>query len=468
MAELIVGRVNMGIALLRTASLAVEPVLDDSGKDFLFAKVSLHVAGIVNSFAIATNKQDPAAPVEGNPGDALPTSIFNLRDYLMIPRLYVRFSIGGVVVLETPEFDPTNNQPLTCDARGGPFPQPSNFTHISGTKTGILNYNVVTYVSYTNRALLSNRWTLQASVDNYGMTRRVTRGTAVFRKDYLDYNDNSGTPLYADDFRRWLVIPVDSTSRRVNVDVQENGDGSEIDYTVTDLECVYGLGPASDAVEVTGSITAGIDLPVKDPKSALQTGWNAYQDSRRAYREGGTWAVGTSLLGAAWKNAVPTVRLLGIARAIGRRDADHTNLANVAMNILLARLKPSYDPTRDVASQGYGGVMAGCYVTHNIDTERAPYAEARVEVIAFSRNALTALFNYKAVGVLLNVAPTITINGQTYGPDVQPAMLPDRNNTAGTWSTRLVTQALRFSSQAYDLPANPPDSQGTLDTTGPF
>ena len=61
-----------------------------------------------DSVAIATNKRNPALPMEGNPGDSLPVTMANIRDWLTIPRQYVKFSIGGVTVLESPGPDLAN------------------------------------------------------------------------------------------------------------------------------------------------------------------------------------------------------------------------------------------------------------------------------------------------------------------------------------------------------------------------
>ncbi len=254
------GQLIIELGNLRTMEYTVEPMLDPTGKDFECARVTLEVQGIVNSIAIGTNKAFNAGGVAGR-GDSLPFSMYNLRDWLMLPRQYINFSVAGQTILDSPQ-SLVGGGRMPCDVRGGPFPRRASYTPIIGDKSGILHYRVETYVTYSANALLSNRWTMDAHTDKHGVTSRTTHGRAVFSRDFLGQAGD-----VADDYRKWLIVPCPDRARRVDIAVEQNEDGSEIYYTVQDRDITFALGSASDIMEVTGAATGGVDYPIKDLKA---------------------------------------------------------------------------------------------------------------------------------------------------------------------------------------------------------
>ena len=177
-------------------------------------KVSIAVSTVVNPFNTATNKPAPLAPGGGfgQEGDRLGISLDNLKDALSVPRQLLQVFTGNDLTLQSPDTGPTGAT-LSCDVQGGPYPGKANVHSVSGDKTAVLLWNIVTYVSPCNNYLLSNRWTPTVSVDTEGFSTRTIAGTARFRTDLLQYSG-----LTADSFRQWLIVPCSPTMRRVSVD----------------------------------------------------------------------------------------------------------------------------------------------------------------------------------------------------------------------------------------------------------
>lgn len=439
---------------VRTTEYSVEEQPDDSTYHHSHVKVTLEVVGVVNARFVASNKA-------GEPltGDVLSFSLANLRDWMLVPRQYFRFEVGGKIVLESPILiggGPGIGTRALSDARGGPFAQRATFTPIIGSKSAVLHYKVVTYQSYGQVLLLSNVWSQTAETGTDGMTTRTTRGRAVFRKDFLDRFDG-----VADDYRKWLIVPCPDGSRRVDFSVTQDESGSIVDYGVVDREITFGLGAGNPVVEVTGSCSAGVDFPIKDLKTAIALG----PPLVGALAVGGTLgAIGGPagmVVGAAiassmtlWGSVVPTCRFVATARAIGRKDCNRLALQTAAIGFCMDRLKYAYNPRDGI------GMCVSSWVTFNVDTDHSPHCDVKIEVMGISANIVKDIFrvarNPEALGMHLNRANFVVVDGKTYGPNDSGPAMPNQGNTRGTWTTRLVAQALAEPVDVYQLPEDPP------------
>lgn len=453
-------QIEFGFATVSTVFLDFEPELDPSGKDYLSTKATLEVEGIVSRAAICTNRVTVPPNTLLGQGDDLAFTIFQVRDFLMTPRLYFRFEVGSQVVLESPAPSAVPVQGsnfFRSDARGGPFPRRANYTQFSGEKMAYLRWRVECHLNYGAAIILSNRWTQTASISREGFTTLTTRGRAILRKDYMDAQP---TPLQGDDYRRWFIVPVPDGMTRTDVTVTESEDGTEIEYSATDDEHTIGLGAASTIREVTGSVTGGMDYPVKDVKAAAEaaakTTWNTLKGLNDPI--GALQGLASRL----WNTAVPTARFVGLARAVGRKDADRGDLQRLACGWILDRLSKIYNPA------GGLGVIVSAYVTMNTDTLHAPFCEARLEVLGASLNIVGAVFRAD-VGSLLNTSSNFAVGltNPIQGPNTPGPALPNSGGTRGTWIGRLISQTLRAGNNAYAVPDSPPASQTATDTAGP-
>lgn len=439
MANLTVGRFRFGLSSFHLNEFTCEPDTDSTGLDLECTKVTIDLHGIVNSVAIASNKIIEGVP--GSAGDPLPTTIVALRDYLMKPRQYIKFEMNNTIVLESPALTE-----LACDVRGGPFPQRASYSQVTGDKTAIMHFRVVTYVSYCGRYLLSNRWTLHDTIGSDTFTTRTISGRACFRKDFLDFDE-----LQADDFRKWLVIPCPNDMRRVQVSVTEAADGASVDYTVTDREVRYGTGANRAPVEISGTVTAGLESNIKTASDAASNIGMGLIDAFKLSA--------SKLMGRVTSALIPNSKFSAIARVKGRKDADQYVLSRIAVAVVLDRLKFIYNPKNGI------GCISKLFVTNNIDSDGAPWSQAVADVWGISLNILVNTLTFNAAE-MSNVTNRYELFGgeMVFGSNTEAARLPNSSNTTGTQLTRLVTQALQGPDNACDIPDYPPEAEGAKDT----
>jgi hypothetical protein len=428
-------------ATMRTGEYTFEPVLDRSGRHYECTRVTLDIVAVVNRVAVATNKFSPRALGPGAAGDRLPFTLANVRDFIVRPRLRVTYEVDGVAVLDLPR-ELADGTRTNSDCKGGPTPQRATFTKISGDQTAILSYRVVCHDTYAEQFLMTNSWSLSCDINDYGMTTRVVRGQATFRKDLLD-----AFSLGPDDFRKHLIVPIGEGMRRVGVTVDENAAGDEIDYTVVDREVVTGLGSRNLAVEVNGSVTAGVDMALKDPKEIAGVIGNFMQ---------GVGAGALAAIGLIGK-AVPGVKLIGTARVIGRKGVNRQGLANMAVAWISDRFAPAVKNVHLITS---------LYVTHNVDTDHSPFAECRMEIMPLTMDLVHAVLSKRADVFFVSTSATYQILGDTFSGTTPGPNLPASENTRGTWLGQMVTQAL--GGPTASLPTSPPAASDATDVAAPF
>lgn len=455
------GNLVFHLSSIRTGEYSVRPVYDRSGLQWECNEITLDITGIVSEVSIASNKPFPLAPggpsvkfVGGggfaNVGDSLPFTLWNTKDSLSKPQQVLQFIVDNETVIDLPR--PLNDGTrLSCDPKGGPFPQRAHYSNFSGDKMAVLSFRVVAYDTNCDNYILSHAWRIVSSMDQHGITTRTVQGVATFRRDFLINED-----LQPDDFRKWLFPFSASGTRRVGAQVEQPDGGDTIVYTVVDREVQYGLGLSSESVEVSGSITSSVDLPIKDLQSALTTAGAVAMNIMNPFATIGTLITLT----------VPLQKNIGIARAIGRKGASREGLAALAANFIVDRFRKIIIDTRFC--------LPYCGVTHNIDSDHNPFAEVRMEILGLTKTAVSAV---------LEANPTIGINvsneynlGGGVGPfDFGPARLLNGNsqgprlasseNSRGTWLHRMVSQALTEPSDTTcNLPGDVPADEESQDT----
>lgn len=455
MANLTVGDFQFGLASFHLNEYTAEPVMDQTGLDLECTKITIDLHGVVNEVAIASNKA--IAGIPGSPGDPLPTTMVALRDYLMRPRQYIKFTVGGVTVLESPSIKPPQVE-MPCDVRGGPFPQRASFTQTVGDKSAIIQFRVVTYVSYCTKYLLSNRWSLSSMIGQDGMTTRTVSGRATFRKDFLDYDG-----LVADDFRKWLIVPCPVDMRRIHVTVNEAADGASVDYSVVDSQVRYGTGNLG-ILKVSGTVTGGCETEIKSSSQlATKVGETVTHFVKAGFK--GPLGIPDIFKGISSLNAfIPSSKFSAVARVDGRIGANQYKMSQVAIAVCLDRLKFVYTPDGGI------GFVSRAFVTNGLGSEEAPYSQAVVDVYGISMKILKQTFMFRP-NELINTISTFDDKvtqaaGVEFSPNTPGARLPRSENTRGSQITRLMTQVLLSADDSCAVPAAPPVQSPSKDTGG--
>lgn len=438
MAKLDYGDVSFTFAGTHTQSLDIQPVFSPDGLDYECSKVTFEILGAAHPAWLASNKVDVDGITMFTAGDRLPTSMFNLRDYMLHPQRLLRYQVANRIPLESP-IELTNGTRLTCDVRGGPFPEDFRYTKIIGDNTGIVYFRVHTFMTHVPRFLLSLRWNQTSSVDEFGYTSVTTRGRASFRKDWMVAPGMAGGDMMPDDFRG-LFVPLQSFDlRRASVDVVQDECGRECDFTVVDREVTYGVGASSKCAEIVGTVTGGVNTPIKDLKTAVETGFGILWDLVPFFGSK------SRLASTLWNSAIPRQVNVAQVRVIGRKDADQVVLANIARDVCVDRFKPIF--TSNAVS------IASAFLSVNVDSDHPPYAEYRIEFLGLGIKAFEKAFTDKNPAAAMNLSRDYKVpnNFGIHGPTVSTHRGPQRG-TVGTHVGRMVAQALMEAAELQVLP----------------
>ncbi len=450
MAQLTIGNFVFTFSHLQTMRFHVTPEMDPSGTDVESKRVDLEVMGLVQGSALAS----PA-------GASMPSTIVNIRDALMQPRQYVKFQIGNQVVFQSPVVPAAKitapSQP--ADVKVGPIIDDARYSQFMGDKTALLYVRLHSWVSYSSCFCTGLRWSIEASTNDMGMTTRLVRGRASFRKDALLLNqfkasDGSITTSMPDDWRSLLVPPCPREMRRTGMRVVQDAAGAEVEFHAQDQEINAGTGPNSMVLRIECLPSAGISTTVKDLKASVESSW----EKVKSVVKGGMMAMPSAL----W-SAVPTAKAAGVCRVWGRKGADLKSLVRVAVAVIADRYRP--------ALAGYA-TCPSFWVTTNSDTDNTPWVEVRAEFIGFNHAFLNAILKGDPTE-LLNLSSDITYPPPDAGgaatllssTKLSAAQLQSSNNTRGSWTGRLVAQQLLASSNP---PPAPPGNQNAVDAVGPL
>lgn len=250
---------GLELKLVRVLLFDRQPVLDDTGTDYLFTKFTLHAVAVLNS---QTTAYRPFPVTEGmsyardysKPHNLPPytqeTPFFTnptltdatVRHWLTVPRRQLKIVAGDgeTVLLNSPRPN------RFCDSHNGPVCEVFSIQHSLGdARTFIVNFQVTTYVNECEEAelrfgaMLSNRFEQWHELDeDYGLTV-VTRGVAHFRTDLI-FDPFFGFPLAnPDNLRPFLMLPIPPGFKRLVRSVHGLADVSGIEYEFADVQQPY-------------------------------------------------------------------------------------------------------------------------------------------------------------------------------------------------------------------------------------
>jgi hypothetical protein len=439
---------------LRTMQFSIDPVKDPvSGVDLMYQRVTIEVSVVLNPFWFATNKMGAFPEGEVNDrfvGDRMGLTIANLREVLMTPRKPLHFSVGPDLVIQSPDYDTDTGDYLPSDCKNGPHPLGCKVIDIVGDKSAMLFFKIETYVSYCEKMLLSNRWTMSCDIDQEGYTTRTTRGKAVFRSDLL-----AQTGANPDDFRRFLLVPAQDQLRRINVHVGVSADGTELDYSVTDRETTYGLGADSAITRIEGNTTSGGQIDITQLKDAMNVIGDTMGSAFASFNIFGV--AGPAIIGgrAVYNHAIPQGRANCMVRVFGKRYASKERMAEVALAVAMDRFGG--------ALKGRSLLVVGAYLTQDIGSDNAPFVELRVEFLTGLAQLALIFSPRTAIIGAVNLATNVDPAGLQFTQDRPPAQLPYSDNTRGTWIGSMAYQAL--ASGACDLPTQPAATDSRSDAS---
>ncbi len=452
----------------------IDPVYDPTGKDLLYQRIHITISAIVNPFATATNKITPDQPLGGIgiEGDRLGFSIDNLKDILSTPRQSLQVTVGNDLVIDCPGDD--GGIAFDCDPEGGPFPEIMKFEQIQGDKTSLLVWSVRCTVSPCNKYLLSNRWSASVSIDGEAKSTRTLSGTAIFRKDYLDFEN-----LTADNFRLWLIAPTPFGMRRTAIAVDMPEDGASLNYRVTDEEVGYGIGQVGGITRVEGNVTCGANAAFGGLPQLLM---NAFPRAAPAVgRQIWNWGFpALSLLGdltgggsnaflaaaAGWAGIYSAPKANALVKVFGQKGTSKQAMVNMAYNVIQDRFRPLSVANK---AAGLGNLpILSAYVTQDVGSDNAPFMELRMEFLAVNLVALKAILDPSKAGLMMNFAnvyldDTVPVPLTFGSPDLESPEYPFSNTTRGTWLGELAIAALK--ANACTLPAVPTDQGETNDVS---
>ena len=463
---------GVDLQIEHTSEVSITPVMDQSGLDLLYQRVTIGMVCVWNPFATAsftgaslvntgTNNTN-AAPKTGRVGDRVGVSLALLRQVLMTPQQPLRVYLGDDRVWDVPyQFTATANQPnasagpaqtlngiglpdpgietrFACDPGGGPFPEECRILEIIGDKTAIVHYRITFHVTDCNTYVLSNRWRTTSHTGPDWLTTRITEGRAVLRLDKLLAFGYS-----ADQFRLNFVLGVPKGFIRKEVNVVATEDGRELYYRVVDKQLALNIPSGSSALKVEGHISTGGMWPFKSVMEGLQNLGDTIGNAFNA-----AWSAATlDLKGAAnaamkMFNSMPIPRAIGVVRVWGPPGTDRELLSSFAVDVITDRLSKS---------KLIGGVFfpISAFLTTNVSTDEAPMAEVQIEALVSSLQVLQAIWDprthladlQKTDNVVLDQGgsgkPILTSDVTTVNP-----AFPADNGTRGTWISMMVSQIL--------------------------
>ena len=438
--------INLGD--VRTADYRVENVYDDSGLDVLWQRISITVAAVVNLELCASNKasasdvSDPnAADPAGVPGDRMAISLERLRHTLSQPMKRLLYRVGNDLVLDSPVPLPSGAVPLRdCDF--GPKPDASflSVVQVVGDVTAFVQFRVTTCVNDCSNYVVSNRWRMSHSLNEFGYTTRTTTGTAILRADLMSLVGD----MNADSFRREFFVPADAPLQRIDLDANLDEGGTRLTYTLTDAETTYTITSAG-VVKVEGNVTAGSEMYHKS-EVGLVKGLLKSAVSPLA------------VLGETIEMFTPRGRATFLVRVYGRRDTKRRDLYSVALKIASDRFSGAF---KDGAPGGRYP-LASMYATLPIGSMEEPYVELRGELFLMNLAASAVINAELFAEKILNFSSTFA-QGLNWSPTASPTpKIGGDNNAVGFLKQVLAYQPVKV--DPCELPGKPADVVNYFET----
>ncbi|MDE2101462.1 MAG: hypothetical protein KGL39_29725 [Patescibacteria group bacterium] len=454
---------DIDLQIERMLDLNTENVLDDSGMDVLYQRITLTTQCVINPSATTTfsNQIDP---------DRAGVAVNKLYDLLMEPRAQLVLSLGNDIVFLCPGNTLRGNgkaADVPCDPAGGPFPQYCRITEVWGAKTVILHYKIVFHINTCNNFVLNNRWRVTSHTGENLLTRRYIDGRATFRLDFLNFQNPL---LQADAFRQAFIIPVPTNFRRARVNVIATEDGKELIYHVEDVETYLNLGAKSLITKMHMQSTCGASNSVHGLKDMFKRGMFNIAPSvmkgaanllahllgqpqaGHGFANSGVSEAATFMAGAA-SGMLPVPKANSTVQVEARPDAKLDDVAKLAVQIATDRFG---------LKVGTQLLVLGCWVTQVLSAgvDECPTVEVRMEYMPLTKGGLQTMLKPQNAGTMMNWDTVIkggggfelaeplgrgnsAIGAAVGGPSTTNPVFPNSSATRGTWNGFLVTQALQ-------------------------
>jgi hypothetical protein len=243
-----------------------ECVYDDSGTDKLYDKFTIRVAGVIHRIYLSDNPTvGVSRTTEASTGGAMSpngvaTNEFLARRLLMEPRRPFRMTVSDATLLACDprlvevegDVGSSNGDVSIGDVNNGPKPKHCNITHIVGTETMTIEFEIeickVECESPNNYSgVLNNRWSMADQIDGDWYTTRTITGR-------LRVADVALNPQA---FRNLAFPPLQNGFKRESIETTTSLDGLTLDYKVVDKE-IYASCPAPGTTwEGTHTISSG-------------------------------------------------------------------------------------------------------------------------------------------------------------------------------------------------------------------
>ena len=518
---------GVSIQILKTHLIHAENVYDPTGLDYLWTKYTIDISGIINpqatSYVTIPDNPNPVAL----PGNAAALTIANIRDTLSLPRQVLTLADeAGNLLIQSPASAPVqalpappafkpgggivNNIvqppiPLDCDCDGqGPKPlKPPEVFFVQGIgKTIGVRFAISTTINdsifwvgqggiHTPKTplgggqfqplppvILSNRWSIEETLDEGAFSTRTYKGHAIFRADLLrdilapfvpvdaPPIPNTNRLAIPDDFRSyWAGFYCPKGFQRRQIWVQEDPSGFAVDYQVTDLQLPVSILTSErraykiEAVRRTfvsrprtdedirywgqeGPSIAGNFAAAAGAVFSASTYLNPGEAISRQF------ALGISLMAS----TLPRVNDEIVITAYGQPGSNRTDLAKLCYKVLVNAGELS-----EVAGFGAHGVIA--------DLQQDLMGKWVRLTVVRRLGPVNSLFqvggnpNHMVANLLPVVQADDGIPGVTSStPGIQP-VFPGDSNTRGTALEALVAQALMY---PYNEAPAPPGDQATM------
>jgi hypothetical protein len=262
-----------------------ECVYDESGTDKLYDKFTIRVAGVIHRIYLSDNPTvGVSRTTEASTGGAMSpngvaTNEFLARRLLMEPRRPFRMAVSDAQLLACDprlvevegDVGSSNGDVTIGDVNNGPKPKYCNITHIVGTETMTIEFEIeickVECESPNNfSGVLNNRWSMADQIDaDWYTTRTITGRLRV-----------ADVALNPQAFRNLAFPPLQNGFKRDAIETTTSLDGLTLDYKVVDKEIYAACPEPATTWEGTHTMSTGdgssthaeLNLWMQGPKDA--------------------------------------------------------------------------------------------------------------------------------------------------------------------------------------------------------
>ncbi len=197
---------DVELPYVRTKGIDYELVMDESGIDPLWTKISVHVESLLNRSVIGMH---PALWVSLN------------APSLNTPRKPLKFEVNSETLLESSEGQ---------DVHNGPIPKGLKIQEIVSDESMLVSYAVETYQHLCegggrNASIISHRWRETITYDERAFATWTRQGKVVFKGG-----------IVPDNYRKEFYPDIQRGCKRVKAEFTIAEDGQSYGYTIVDQE----------------------------------------------------------------------------------------------------------------------------------------------------------------------------------------------------------------------------------------